>query len=73
MPIWEGLAILVALRAWTTPGLRVQVALKGDCLGVLKAIVRMTSKSPNLNRIIQEVAMDMATGRYELTSVTHIM
>eukprot|EP00971_Amphidinium_carterae_P237890 4722878-Amphidinium_carterae.1 len=33
----------------------------------------MTSRSPNLNRIIQEMAMDMATGRFELQSVTHIM
>eukprot|EP00971_Amphidinium_carterae_P105628 2091771-Amphidinium_carterae.1 len=53
MPVWEGLAlpILVGLRAWTTPGSRMQVALRGDCLGVLKALMKMTSKSPNLNRV----------------------
>eukprot|EP00971_Amphidinium_carterae_P114884 2275424-Amphidinium_carterae.1 len=62
MPVWEGLAILVGLRAWTTPGSRMQVALRGDCLGVLKALMKMTSKLPNLNRVVQEVAMDMATG-----------
>eukprot|EP00971_Amphidinium_carterae_P007002 138730-Amphidinium_carterae.3 len=62
MPIWEGLAILVGLRAWTPPGVRVRVALRGDCLGVLKAIMRMTSRSPNLNRIIQEVAMPCCLG-----------
>eukprot|EP00971_Amphidinium_carterae_P276355 5483957-Amphidinium_carterae.1 len=50
MPVWEGLAILVGLRAWNT-GEQSKVALRGDCLGVLKALMKMTSKSPNLNRV----------------------
>eukprot|EP00971_Amphidinium_carterae_P251614 4994958-Amphidinium_carterae.2 len=33
----------------------------------------MTSRSPNLTRVVQEVAMDMATGRYEFMSLTHTM
>ena len=72
MPIWESLALLIALRTWSLPGERLRISITGDSLGVLQAMVKQASNNPMVNRVIQEVALDLACERYSIGSVTHI-
>ena len=73
MPIWEALAMLVALRTWSLPGETLCISVTGDCLGVLHALTKQASTNPMVNRVIQEVALDLASERYTIGSVTHVM
>ncbi len=73
MTLWEGLALLTALRLWVPAGTAetVRVSVKADSLGALLALAKAASKSPSLNRITMEMALDLA-GMSSYLELTHI-
>eukprot|EP00971_Amphidinium_carterae_P020727 408666-Amphidinium_carterae.1 len=73
MPVWESLACVAALRLWTQPSQRLCIHRKGDSLGVCRAMVRMASRSPMVNRVIQTLALDLAADRYIIDTISHSM
>jgi hypothetical protein len=61
MTVWEGLALLVAMRLWAPPGSTGVVAhVRSDSLGALRALAKHASRNPSLNRITMELALDCA-------------
>ncbi len=78
MTIWEGLALLVAMRLWPPPrtvGVRAHV--RSDSLGALRALAKNASRNPALNRITMELALDFAGLSQEISfehipGITHV-
>jgi hypothetical protein len=67
--IWEALALLIALRAWAEfwledPGAATILA-KSDSKAALGAFEKQRSKSPHINLIARELALDRALAAYE--------
>ena len=61
MPVWEALAILVAIHLWhkvCTPDTTFE--LRVDSLGVVLAQDKRASRDPNLNAILRELALHEA-------------
>ena len=58
MPIWEALAILVALRAWTKfLSSNTEFMCKCDNLGVVFNQNKRSSKNPHVNIVLREIAL----------------
>ena len=67
--IWEALALLIALRAWaqfwlTAPG-SASILAKSDSKAALGAFEKERSRSPHINFIARELALDRALATYE--------
>ena len=71
--LWEGLALLVAFRLWLPRvGFGATVRVKSDSLSSLFMLSKGRAKSPELNFIAREVALDQALQVYSLTFLEHI-
>ena len=68
---WEALALLVAARIWL-PGTRLLARVRSDSLSALRAMVKMASRSPALNAIARELALDSVLGLYRVGLATHV-
>jgi hypothetical protein len=68
---WEALAILVAIRLWL-PGTNVLARVRSDSLSALRSMVKLCSRSPALNLIAREVALDAVLGLYSVGLAVHI-
>ena len=71
--LWEGLALLVAFRLWLPRvGFGATIRVKSDSLSSLLMLSKGRAKSPELNVIACEVALDQALLVYRLTFLEHI-
>jgi hypothetical protein len=71
--LWEGLALLVAFRLWLPRvGFGATFRVKSDSLSSLLMLSKGRAKSPELNVIAREVALDQALLVYRLTFLEHI-
>lgn len=71
--LWEGLALLVAFRLWLPRvGFGASIRVKSDSLSSLIMLSKGRAKSPELNIIAREVALDQALLVYRLTFLEHI-
>ena len=68
---WEALALLVAIRLWL-PGSCVLARVRSDSLSALRSMVKLASKSADLNLIARELALDSVLGLYIIGMATHI-
>ena len=68
---WEALALLVAIRLWL-PGTSVLARVRSDSLSALRSMVKLSSKSPNLNLVARELALDAVLGLYTIGMAVHI-
>ena len=68
---WEALAILVAARIWL-PGSRLLARVKSDSLSAIRSVVKLASRSPALNLIARELALDSVLGLYTVGVAEHI-
>ena len=68
---WEALALLVAVRLWL-PGSTVLARVRSDSLSALRSVARLASRSPALNLIARELALDAVLGLYTVGIATHI-
>ena len=68
---WEALALLVAIRLWL-PGTTVTARVRSDSLSALRSMVKLASKSADLNLIARELALDSVHGLYTIGMATHI-
>ena len=58
--LWESYMMLRCLWNWMTPDLQGFVRIRGDAEGVLAALVKLSAKSPLLNRIVKEASLHLA-------------
>ena len=71
--LWEGLAVLVALRAWSerfsddTP-----IEVRSDNLPVLFALAKWSAAAPELNTIVQEISLICVTRDLPICGLSHI-
>ena len=71
MTLWESLALLLAARTWLvrSPGSAIEV--RSDSLGALRMMSKMASKSSEVNKIAQELALDWALDKYTVRLLRH--
>ena len=72
MTLFEGLAILVALRLWARGQPGVRVAVKSDSLSALHAFVKLVAHAPLLNQLTKELALELAEFSHPLMTYEHI-
>ena len=71
--VWEGLALLVAFRAWLPNlGFGAFVRCKSDNVGALVMLSKGKAKSPEMNILAREFALDQALQKYRLGWLKHI-
>ncbi len=63
--------MLVAIRLWL-PGTSVLARVRADSLTALRSMVKLASRSPDLNLIARELALDAVLGLYTIGMATHI-
>ena len=70
---WEALAILIALGAWRLPEHhKVSVEVRSDSMASIQMLFKLASRSPALNLIAREIALDAAELSAPLDVLTHI-
>ena len=70
---WELLAVVVAIRLWRAKShIALQVSVRSDSLGALKAIAKRASGAPGLSLLLQELALDEAEFATTVANLTHI-
>ena len=70
---WEALASLVALRLWLPSCSRsLSTRMKSDNVGAIRMLLKMTSQSGTHAAIAREVALDIASGNYDIGELEHI-
>jgi len=67
----EALAIFVGIRLWL-PGTSVLARVRSDSLSALRSMVKLSSRSLDLNLIAHELALDAVQGLYTIGMATHI-
>ena len=72
--MWEALAELVALRTWSRlwENRRCLLKVRGDSMAALGALGRMRSKSPAVNAVARELALDLALAPYQIGIHEHV-
>merc|ERR1712107_825644 len=71
--VWEGLAILVALRTWLPCFSRSSlVGLRSDSLALLSSLSKGASRAPSINLILCEVSLVAAIHHLEFSNLVHI-
>ena len=72
--VWESLAALVAIRMWKGRWQRhrVQLTVRGDSVAMLTLVVNMRPKSPQLQIIGQELAMELCNFSFMPVVAEHI-
>ena len=68
---WEALALLVAIRLWL-PGTSVLARVRSDSLSAFRSMVKLASRSPDLNLIARERALDALLGLCTIGMAMHI-
>jgi len=70
----EALAILVALRLWTSywAGRRIQLHVTGDNVAALTLLLDLRSSGKTLGLVARELALDIASALYAPSLVSHI-
>ena len=70
----EALALLVGLREWAAHWKEepTQILARSDSLAALGSLLKVSSSAANLNVIMQELALDISDGTYEVELVGHI-
>ena len=65
--IWEALALLIALRAWAKfwKNTRLGIKVKSDSKAALGALEKERSRTPGINAIARELAIDRALAVFE--------
>ena len=70
--LWEAVALLVGTRLWLRKlNFGATVRIKSDNLSALRMIVRGRAKSPDLNIVAREFAIDLALREYKIHWVMH--
>ena len=71
---FEALAILIALRAWaqTWQDEAALILTRSDSMAALGAVLKSSAGTVRMNRVTQELALDMAEGLYEPAIVSHL-
>ena len=71
--LWEAVALLVGLRLWLPrANKRVAVRVKSDNIGALRTLLKLTSPKEAMGAIAREVALDIASGNYQVHELIHI-
>ena len=71
--LWEAVALLVGTRLWLRKlNFGATVRIKSDNLSALRMLVRGRAKSPDLNVVAREFALDLALMEYKIHWVMHI-
>ena len=71
--LWEAVALLVGLRLWLPrANKRVVVRVKSDNIGALRTLLKLTSPKDAMGIIAREVALDIASGNYQVHELIHI-
>ena len=71
--LWEGLALLIAFRLWMPgKGFHTKFRTKSDSLSALLMLSRGKAKSPELNVLAREFAIDQALREYRIWGLEHI-
>ena len=71
--LWEAVALLVGLRLWLPrANKRVVVRVKSDNIGALRTLLKLTSPKDAMGIIAREVALDIASGNYQVHERIHI-
>ena len=71
MTLWEALAILVAVRAWVPADSRIVIEVRSDSMGALRMALKLASPTPELNKVAQELALDLADQLYDISILAH--
>ena len=73
MALWEALCLLLAARLWLPRfPLGSVVRVKADNISALYLLAKGKAKSPELQVVAREIALDQAKGEYEVTILQHI-
>ncbi len=73
--IWEALAVVVAARTWKfkwSQSAHAELAVKSDSLAALNAARRLSSHDPNLNCVMQELALVVAVHGLRVSLIEHV-
>ena len=71
--LWEAVALLVGLRLWLPKAnKRVAVRVKSDNIGALRTLLKLTSPKDAMGTVAREVALDIASGNYQVHELVHI-
>ena len=71
--VWEGLALLIAVRLWLPNlGFTARVRCKSDNQGALHMLAKGKARSPDMNVLAREFAIDQALQVYRLSWLKHI-
>ena len=72
--LWEGLAILVALRNWEyLIDQHTSFEIRADSFAALLALQKGSSRTPGLNKIMSEIALMEAERGLKFLTLTHIL
>ncbi len=69
---WEVLTLLLCVRLWLVPRENIAIRLRSDSLGALRIAMKLSSSSPHLNKIAQEIALQLALGEAEINLLEYI-
>ena len=72
--LWEGLAVIVAVRAWRSfwsQSSYTRLAVRSDSLAALGAARRLASADPKLNCVMQELALQVAVHGLNIGLISH--
>eukprot|EP00435_Cladocopium_sp_Y103_P022785 s1262_g5.t1 len=73
MALWEALCLLLAARLWLTRfPVGTLVRVKADNISALFLLSKGKAKSPDMQIVARELALDQAKGLYEVTLLQHI-
>ena len=67
----EALALLVAIRLWL-PGTAVLARVQSDSQSALRSMVKLSSRSPHLNLVARQLALDAVLGLFTIGMAVHI-
>ena len=73
MPVWEALAVLVALRTWRSSShSNALFSVRSDSRTALHAMAKMASSRSGISLLLREIALDEAELHTQITCLTHI-
>ena len=70
--LWEALTLLISIRQWLVQKSLSNVRIKSDSLGALRLAMELSSSSPHLNKVAQEIALHLAIGDAQISLLEHI-
>ena len=70
--LWEALTLLICIRQWLVQRTALRIRLKSDSLGALRLAFKLSSPSPHLNQIAQEIALHLALDDAQVDLLEHV-